>query len=72
MWRDLLELKNKMIDGEWVLGGDFNSIINSKEKKWSYLSNRSSEMREFKAFIGDMNLIDLPCMGNLYSWFSWD
>lgn len=72
MWRDLLELKKKMIDGEWVLGGDFNSIINAKEKKWSYLSNRSSKMREFKACIGDMNLINLPCMGNLYSWFSWD
>lgn len=32
-WRELLSLKAKYSDKEWVMGGDFNSTKNEREKK---------------------------------------
>lgn len=40
LWGKLLELRKNLIDGLWVLGGDFNSISNSCERKVSGLVNR--------------------------------
>lgn len=33
MWEELLELKKKFNDGEWILGGDFNSIKNGGQRR---------------------------------------
>lgn len=67
-----LDMKNKMVDGVWILVGDFNLISNSYERKRSLFVNRKSEQMEFKAFIEEWSLVDLPCYGNSFSWFSGD
>ncbi|XP_058749036.1 uncharacterized protein LOC131621996 [Vicia villosa] len=33
LWEDLLELKEKFKDREWIIGGDFNAVNNSRERK---------------------------------------
>lgn len=70
IWSELLDMKNKMVDGIWILGGDFNSTSNSYERKGSLFMNRKFEHRKFKSFIKELNLVDLPCSGNYFSWFS--
>lgn len=35
MWCEIKDLKNKSIDGELCLGGEFNSVVSSNERKRS-------------------------------------
>ncbi|XP_058753873.1 uncharacterized protein LOC131627052 [Vicia villosa] len=72
MWGNLISLKNRFTDGEWVIGGDFNSIKNCRERKGCSVVRSSCEWREFEEFIELSNLIDIPCKGKKYSWFSGD
>src|SRR4051812_17190175 len=44
----------------------------AEERKGSVSYNLSSKMRGFKGFIEDLNLFDLPCRGNAFSWFIGD
>lgn len=64
--KEILDLKNKYDDGEWWSGGEFNSIKSLKDRKGSLTYNKSAEMREFKDFIDELNLIDLQCKGNVF------
>ncbi|XP_058768560.1 uncharacterized protein LOC131642301 [Vicia villosa] len=72
LWESLISLKNIFNDGEWVIGGDFNSIKTCNERKGSSVIRSSCEWREFEEFIDLSNLIDIPCKGKKYSWFSGD
>lgn len=44
-----------------LLGEISTSISKSCERKGSLFVNRSSKQREFKDFIEELNLVDLPC-----------
>ncbi|CAK8579123.1 unnamed protein product [Lathyrus sativus] len=45
-WSEILELKGSLGEGEWIFGGDFNSIKNSEERFGRGGHNRL-EMKEF-------------------------
>lgn len=64
MWSAILDLKKKMVDGLWILGGYFNPVSKSSERKGSLFVNRKSEKREIKTFINELNLLDLPYSRN--------
>ncbi|XP_058777373.1 uncharacterized protein LOC131651709 [Vicia villosa] len=68
LWRELLSLKAKFSYGEWIMGGDFNSNKNERERKGCVVSRRS-EMRYFSSLIEESNLVDLQCKGKRYSWY---
>ncbi|CAK8532224.1 unnamed protein product [Lathyrus sativus] len=51
LWKESIEFKNKFTNGAWIMGGYFNAISKSSERKGRSLSNRISETREFEAFI---------------------
>lgn len=53
LWNDLLVFNSKSLDGDWCLGGDFNSIVNLKKIHGSSFVSRNSEMRNFSRFIED-------------------
>lgn len=72
IWGEILELRKKLVDSPWVIGGDFNSISKSCEMKGSLLINRRNEQREFKEFIEEVNSVDMPCIGNLFTWYNGD
>lgn len=67
MWKEILDLKKKMIYGLWVIGGYFNSITKSSEIKGRLLVKRSVEQRQFKELIEESNLVDFPCIGNSFT-----
>lgn len=50
----------------WVVGGDFNIIRFSLEKKGG--CPLSADMRNFSDWITQHELIDLPMGGSLYTW----
>lgn len=72
MWNEIIMLKNKLLDGEWFKGGDFNVVTCVKERKESLNFNYGLEMCEFFEFIYDSNLVDVHLKDNKYNCFSGD
>ncbi|XP_058774615.1 uncharacterized protein LOC131648899 [Vicia villosa] len=72
LWSRLVELKNLYQDGEWILGGDFNAVKKRGERVGLSYRSSSSEWRDFSGFIEDIGLVDVPCKGKRFSWFSGD
>ncbi|XP_058776295.1 uncharacterized protein LOC131650610 [Vicia villosa] len=70
--KGLVDLKDKYKDGDWLIGGDFNSIKKGSERFGTSTSVNKLEWKEFSNFIEDCGLIDVPCKGKKYSWFSGD
>ncbi|CAI8609797.1 unnamed protein product [Vicia faba] len=59
-------------DGEWIIGGDFNSIKNRSERKGRVEIESNNEMKSFVEFIEESMLVDIPCKGKKFSWYSGD
>lgn len=73
LWKDLLTYKSKCSDGEWCLSGDFNAIVNERERQGSdFFFCRKTEIRDFASFISATSLIDVYCKGKAYSWYNED
>ncbi|CAI8593121.1 unnamed protein product [Vicia faba] len=68
----LLELNDSYRDVEWIIGGDFNIIkINSERKGRGAVESRG-DMKSFEEFIGEISLVDIPCKGKKFTWYSGD
>ncbi|WJX66076.1 hypothetical protein P8452_50669 [Trifolium repens] len=56
----------------WCLVGDFNSVVDVSERRSAGLvsfPNSSMEMLEFKQFLEDLEMVDLPLVGRQFTWF---
>lgn len=72
LWSNLLKAKEIYADVEWMMGGDFNADSKVKERKGTSSSGRFSEMEGFSNFMENYDLIDVPCKGKIFSWYSGD
>ncbi|XP_058759398.1 uncharacterized protein LOC131632678 [Vicia villosa] len=72
LWEELLSLKESFKDGEWIVGGDFNAVKDGKERKGKVglVNNREADL--FAEFIDKSSLVDVPCKGKKFTWFSGD
>lgn len=72
LWANILILKDTHRDGEWIIGGDFNTTKNQNERKGrsERALNNGSEL--FGKFIEDNGLVDIPCKGKIFSWYTGD
>ncbi|KAJ6399844.1 hypothetical protein OIU84_015495 [Salix udensis] len=61
-WDELCEVAS-ILDGPWVLGGDFNAVLNVKESKDGDNPNQGS-MEEFGSCLLDCGLLDAGYEGN--------
>lgn len=52
------------------MDGDFNAIKNFREKKVRAVLVNNKEVELFAKFIFKSNLVDVPCKGRNFSWFS--
>ncbi|XP_058776246.1 uncharacterized protein LOC131650555 [Vicia villosa] len=68
LWRDILEWKQKLEKGEWVIAGDFNSVKNKEERRGKENSKRGTEMVEFGEFLDKLELVDVQALGNMFTW----
>ncbi|GAU35252.1 hypothetical protein TSUD_323890 [Trifolium subterraneum] len=72
LWDDLLSFKRQSGGGEWCMGGDFNVVLHTYERKGSSAHSRQGERTLFNRFVEEMELIDVQVLGKKYSWFSAD
>ncbi|XP_058741814.1 uncharacterized protein LOC131614210 [Vicia villosa] len=72
LWKNLLELKQRFSDGDWIIGGDFNAVKKRRERYGRSSDSNSVERREFSDFIDGCGLVDVPCKGKKFSWYSGD
>ena len=70
MWADLLEIRQREPSNSWCILGDFNSIRNERERRGINSSNGNKrELQGFNNFIDNMELVDIPCIGRIYTWY---
>jgi hypothetical protein len=72
LWEALIVVKRQLGGGVWGLVGDFNAVLHRDERRGQSLSNSISvnpEIVEFRDFIAEMNLVDLPVLGRKFTWF---
>ncbi|KAK3175726.1 hypothetical protein Dsin_032613 [Dipteronia sinensis] len=50
----------------WVLGGDFNSVLEPSERIGE--GNHTGSMRSFKSFIHEIKVLDIPLSGMSFTW----
>lgn len=67
LWKDILDITSKYIYEDWIIGSDFNAISKFLKRKSSSSFNRSREIREFRDFLGCINLVDMSCMRNKFT-----
>ncbi|XP_058760754.1 uncharacterized protein LOC131634104 [Vicia villosa] len=70
MCNKLRELRNKFQEGEWCIGGDFNVVCDKGKRKGIGVQMDGGEIQEFNEFISLMDLLDLPVLGNRFTWFN--
>jgi hypothetical protein len=72
LWEALILNKRQLGGGIWGLVGDFNAVLHRHERKGQVTSSpnlMSNEIIEFRDFVQEMELIDLPVLGRKFTWF---
>lgn len=68
MWVKLISLQERFSHREWCIGGYFNYIINRKGSKFISDQMRKGEIQEFNGIIDLMEMVDVPIIGNKFTW----
>ncbi|CAK8560279.1 unnamed protein product [Lathyrus sativus] len=63
-WTKIVEWKNRLEVGEWIIGGDFNSVKHRNERIRCSVRSYRYEIEDFVFFIDLMEVVDLPIVGN--------
>ena len=66
LWPELKKLR-ETVDVPTMFIGDFNEILKSEERKGGV--NLTSSCMEFRQWVADMELIDLPLISRKFTWF---
>jgi hypothetical protein len=71
LWGNLIMSKQGFGGNAWCVLGDFNAVLHYDERRGlnqlSFFAV-SSEIVEFRDFVRDMDLIDLPVLGRKFTW----
>ena len=65
LWEEIGAIRG-IWEEPWCLGGDFNIIVSQRER--SRQGRITSAMRRFAQIIDDLELVDLPLQGGLFTW----
>lgn len=71
-WRDITMSKMGFGVLLWCFVGDFNAVKGKVERRGVSKNSQVSEHSDFLEFIDDINVIDLPVLGNRFTWFKPD
>ncbi|XP_057418204.1 uncharacterized protein LOC130712385 [Lotus japonicus] len=71
LWRGIQDLKQICPVASWCIGGDFNAVRTSLERRGEAISQTYGrrESDEFNSFIIQMELFDIPILGKRFKWF---
>ncbi|XP_039021875.1 uncharacterized protein LOC120154125 [Hibiscus syriacus] len=69
MWQQLRDLDRILGHFPWIIGGDFNIILNSYESSdFDLLGPSPSDMRDFQDVLSDLDLFYHPFTGPTFTW----
>lgn len=66
LWEDISDL-NDIIQGPWLVAGDFNAYLSDSDKMGGACPNRIS-MRQFGSCIANTELMEMEYVGERYTW----
>ncbi|XP_020262988.1 uncharacterized protein LOC109838968 [Asparagus officinalis] len=66
LWQDLLDFK-RTVSGPWLVGGDFNAILNGEEKMGGAQVS-DAETEDFQNFIVSSHLKHIKSTGCFFTW----
>lgn len=69
MWKDIIMLKKGFGGSLWCVCGDFNAVKCDYERRGIGGRSQVQEQNDFRIFIEDLSLVDLPVLGNRFTWF---
>ncbi|KAK2423798.1 hypothetical protein QL285_034226 [Trifolium repens] len=72
LWHKLISCKRGLGDGRWCIVGDFNAVTCMEERVGSVLTDgrtTTTEVREFRNFVEELELVDLPLLGRRFTWY---
>jgi hypothetical protein len=70
LWREILMTKGGFGDNIWCVVGDFNSVLESSDRRGvGVASSGGREMEEFRDFVRQLEMVDLPLLGRQFTWF---
>ncbi|KAL0292057.1 UNVERIFIED_CONTAM: hypothetical protein Sradi_7004300 [Sesamum radiatum] len=67
LWSDLTRLSTVIADTPWLVGGDFNTVLDSSEV-CGQSGDISGAAEEFRACLHDTGLIHVPMNGERFTW----
>ena len=65
MWEELGAIRG-IWDDPWCVGGDFNVTLSQRER--SSQGSLNGAMRRFAQVVDELELLDLPLQGGVFSW----
>uniref|UniRef100_M1DHQ7 AP endonuclease/reverse transcriptase n=1 Tax=Solanum tuberosum TaxID=4113 RepID=M1DHQ7_SOLTU len=68
LWDELFSIANRM-DKPWIIGGDFNVVLNSEEKIGG-LPVRDADCEDFKTCIESCDLAQVKFKGSPFTWWN--
>ena len=65
--QDIRKLNEMHKEKYWLLGGDFNMLLNLAEKRGG-IRREEPEMELFRDLLIDLHLVDIPTVNGMYTW----
>jgi hypothetical protein len=72
LWSNILICKRGIGDGRWCVLGDFNAVCSVDERHGVNRDDGGSvplEVIEFRHFVEELELVDLPLLGRSFTWY---
>lgn len=70
LWVELLDLHRSLglEKKPWILGGDFNQIVDHREHSLAHIDTTTSPMSDFRDCLDQLGVFDLRYQGPTFSW----
>ncbi|KAK2385146.1 hypothetical protein QL285_072415 [Trifolium repens] len=72
LWSSIITAKRGLGDGRWCVVGDFNAVCSMEERVGVNANDgnvASTEIIEFRNFVEELELVDLPILGRRFTWY---
>nr|KYP53942.1 hypothetical protein KK1_000107 [Cajanus cajan] len=70
LWGELKERRDRINIKWWCLMGDFNNVRKATERMGVNGDNVGAvDVRDFNKFISDLDNVDVPLIGRLFTWY---
>jgi exonuclease III len=72
LWNNLITCKRGLGGGRWCVVGDFNAVSSLEERVGVNVMEAravTTEIIEFRKFVEDLELLDLPILGRKFTWY---